>query len=196
LIATLPTGVRGRLLALGFLIVALGALYVLVALPLLDLYAERTALVQSQEASLRRLNVVAGEVPALRARVAAFRAGSGTDRPSLEGASDAIASAALQGRIAELAAAAGVTIGSSEGLPPSGEGAYHRLGLALSLSGSYDSLLELLARFEAVRPPLIIDKLELQTYQRRRGDAVVSALNASIEVYGFRAGDAGGAAEK
>ena len=76
------------------------------------------------------LTCVANELPQLRSQVSELRAGVDSRRLTLGGASDAIAAAALQGHIEELATGAGVTIGSTEGLPTEAEGAYRRLGHA------------------------------------------------------------------
>ena len=105
-IASMPTGWQGRLLALFLFIVALGGIYLLVAAPLLDLYAEREKTSEDRRMLLSRLKATTAEVPALRARVAEAREAS-TNMVALEGASDAIASANLQSRVAEHAAAAG-----------------------------------------------------------------------------------------
>ena len=114
---SLPTGHQGRLLALLLLLVVLGAVYLVVAAPLLELYAERAALVENKRMLVPRLKAAADDLPELRARVADLRARAGTAKVTLEGPSDAIASANLQSHIAEFAASVGVTVGSTESLP-------------------------------------------------------------------------------
>ena len=109
----------------------LGAVYLVVAAPLLELYAERAALVEDKRMLVPRLKAAADELPELRARVADLRATAGTRKVTLEGSSDAIASANLQSHIAELAASVGVTIGSTESLPVETRGGYRRIGLRL-----------------------------------------------------------------
>jgi hypothetical protein len=74
---------------------------------LLDLYADRAAAVENARMLLPRLRATADDLPRLRARLAELRASAGTQKVTLEGSSDAIASANLQSRIAELAAAIG-----------------------------------------------------------------------------------------
>jgi hypothetical protein len=128
------------------------------------------------------------ELPMLRAQVANLRAAAAGDRHVLEGGSDTIAAAALQGRIGEIAGAAGVVIASSEILPAEVEDGYRRLGLRLVVNGSYDGLIQLLAVLERATPPLIVDNLQIRAVQRRpRGPAeAVAPLDASFEVLGFR----------
>ncbi len=193
MIATLPTGWQGRLLALSLAFLALAGLYAIAAAPLLDLYAERAQRIETRRAMLAKLNTIAGELPVLRARVSELRAAVGSKKLTLDGASDAIASAALQGHIQELAGAAGISIGSTESLPAEvQQGGYRRLGLRLVLNGTYESLARLLGRIETATPPLIVDNLQIRSFQRRPGATPVVALDANLEVYAFRADETAG----
>jgi Tfp pilus assembly protein PilO len=187
-IAALPTGREGSLLALGLALAALAAIYVLIALPMENLYAAQAERAETQRSLLLKLNAVANELPQLRSQVSELRAGVDSRRLTLGGASDAIAAAALQGHIEELATGAGVTIGSTEGLPTEAEGAYRRLGLRVVLSGSDAALMKLLAALEAATPPVVIDNLQIHGMQRRIG-MPQAALDATLDVFGFRNAD-------
>jgi len=132
--AALPSGRSGQLLATLLLLVVLGLIYLLVAAPLFDLYAERAAVVADRRMLVPRLKAAADELPGLRARLADLRATASTKKVILEGASDAIASANLQSRIQELAASAGAAIGSTESLPAEVRGGYRRIGLRYALN--------------------------------------------------------------
>jgi general secretion pathway protein M len=194
--AALPTGTRGKVLALGLLLVALAAVYSVVAVPLLDLYADNAAQAERRRALVAKLAAIAGELPALRARVAQLRTASASSKLTLEGGSDAIAAAALQGRIKTLATTAGVTIGSTESLPSEMQDGYRRLGLRLVLNGSYEGVVKLLAEIETTTPPLLVDNLQMRSFQRRPGGTPVSTIDASFDVYGFRAADNAEAAKR
>lgn len=183
----LPTGWRGRGLAVALLLVVLAAVYLVVAAPLLDLYAERAALAASRRALLLKLSDIGGELPALTARVAKLRAAEDSHKLVLEGASDAIASAALQGHMGRFAAGVGVAIGSTETLPAQARGDYRRIGLRLLISGSYASLMKLLAAIETSTPALVIDNLQIRGFVGQLGASSASRLDASLDVYGFRA---------
>jgi Tfp pilus assembly protein PilO len=187
-ITALPTGREGSLLALGLALAALAAIYVLIALPMENLYAAQAERAEMQRSLLLKLNAVANELPQLRSQVSELRAGVDSRRLTLGGASDAIAAAALQGHIEELATGAGVTIGSTEGLPTEAEGAYRRLGLRVVLSGSDAALMKLLAALEAATPPVVIDNLQIHGMQRRTG-MPQAALDATLDVFGFRNAD-------
>jgi general secretion pathway protein M len=190
LLTALPTGRRGRLLALSLLIVLLAAVYFVVAAPLFSLYAERAALLEDRRMLLPRLRAVADEAPALRARVEQLRVAAGTRKITLEGASDAIAAATLQSRIEELAASVGATIGSTESLPAEARSGYRRIGLRYVLSGSYETLVKFLAKLETAAPPLVIDNLHIHGVLRRPGaPAATAGLDAGLDVYGYRDGE-------
>jgi general secretion pathway protein M len=187
---SLPTGHRGRFLALLLLLVALGAVYLVVAAPLIELYAGRAALVEDKRMLVPRLQAAADELPELRERVTELRATAGARKVTLEGSSDAIASANLQSSIAELAASAGVTVASTESLPVETRGGYRRIGLRFTLSGVYEALLKLIANLEGTSPPLVVENLHIHGVLRRPGTpAASSALDAGLDVFGFRNND-------
>lgn len=185
----MPTGLQGRLLAVSLLVVALGGVYLVVIAPLLDLYAERAAVLEDQRMLLPRLRAAAAELPGLRARIEQLRATAGTRKITLEGASDALAAAALQSRIEEFAASVGATIGSTESLPVEPRSGYRRIGLRYVLSGPYETLVKFLAKLEAATPPLVIDNLHIHGVLRRPGTPAAAGLDAGLDVYAFRDSD-------
>jgi hypothetical protein len=185
----MPTGRRGQLLALSLLFVALGGVYFLVVSPLLGLYAERAAVLENRRMLVPRLRAAMDELPTLHARVEQLRAAAGTRKITLEGASDAVASATLQSRIEELAASAGATIGSTESLPAEARSGYRRIGLRYVLSGSYETLVKFLAKLESATPPLVIDNLHIHGVLRRPGTPAAAGLDAGLDVYAYRDGE-------
>ena len=185
----MPTGRRGQLLALSLLLVALGGVYLLIVSPLLGLYAERAAVLENRRMLVPRLRAAADELPFLRARVEQLRAAAGTRKITLEGATDAIASATLQSRIEELATSAGATIGSTESLPAEARSGYRRIGLRYVLSGSYETLVKFLARLESATPPVVIDNLHIHGVLRRPGTPAAAGLDAGLDVYAYRDGE-------
>ena len=193
--ASLTSGYQGRLLALLLLLLALGVVYLVVAAPLLELYAGRAAVLENRRMLVPRLKAAADELPGLRARAADLRATAGTHKVTLEGSSDAIASANLQSHIEELATSAGVTIGSTESLPVEVRGGYRAIGLRYTLSGPYETLVKLLAKLEAATPPLVIENLHIHGVLRRPGTPAASALDAGLDVFGFRNNDKTAAAK-
>jgi general secretion pathway protein M len=172
---------------------ALGGAYLLLVAPIADLYAERQARLEDRRILLPRLIAAADQLPSLRTRVAQLQAAASLRKVTLEGASDAIASADLESRIDALASSVGATIGSTEALPAEARGGYRRIGLRLALSGSYETLVKLIARIEAATPPLIVDNLQIHGVLRRPGlpdgSQADAALDAGFDVFGFRGND-------
>jgi len=175
--------------------VVLGGVYPVVATPLLELYAGRAAVLENRRMLVPRLKAAADELPELRKRVAELRATAGARQVTLEGSSDAIASANLQSHIEELATSAGVTIGSTESLPAEVRGGYRAIGLRYTLSGPYEALVKLLAQLEAAAPPLVIENLHIHGVLRRPGTPAAGALDAGLDVFGFRNNDKTAAAK-
>jgi hypothetical protein len=174
---------------LALALVALGGIYLLAAAPLLDLYAERQSTLADRRMLAPRLSAAEAELPALHARVDQLRAAARTRKVTLDGASDSIALANLQGRIEELATSAGAAIGSTESLPAEGRGAYRRIGLRLVLNGPYETMIKLLAAIETATPPLVADNLQIHGMLRRPGMPNATALDVGLDVYGFRSSE-------
>jgi general secretion pathway protein M len=195
----MPTGRRGRLLASGLVLAVFSSLYFLAAAPLLDVYAEREAQMEDGRMLLPRLQAAAAALPELRARLAELRAAARTRKVTLDGASDAVASANLQSRIEGFAAAVGAAIGSTESLPPETREGYRRIGLRFALNGPYETLVKLLAKLEEARPPLVVDNLQIHGVLRRPGLRTAAGadigLDAGLDVYGFRSADKSAVAE-
>jgi Tfp pilus assembly protein PilO len=168
------------------LLAGIAMLYVGVAAPVLDVFQQREAMLATDRLLAPRLQAAAAEVPHLLAQVAELRQAASTRKFSLDGTSDSLASASLQSRIEELAAAAGIAIASTEGLPPETRGIYHRLGLRIAVSGSYEHIVNLLSAIEVTTPPLVIDNLQIHGNSRISASPVTAQLDASFVVYGFR----------
>jgi general secretion pathway protein M len=82
-----------------------------------------------------------------------------------------------------------VTIASTENLPVETRGGYRRIGLRFTLSGPYETLLKLIAKLEAATPPLVVENLHIHGVLRRPGAPSASALDAGLDVFGFRDND-------
>jgi general secretion pathway protein M len=184
-------GRRGRLLAIIVLLAALGAAYLLVADPLLDLCRARQTILEQRRTLALHLGAVASELPSLRAHVAELRAAASKRRGDLfEGDSDAIASANLQKRVEELAMSVGATIVSSETLPAEPRGPYRRIGIRVGLHDKYEAVIKLLAALETATPLLVTGGLHMHGTIKRTSTSEPWRIDTSFEVYGFRNGDA------
>jgi len=172
------------------LLVLLGSAYLLIVAPVLDLYSQREALLDDRRMLAPRLSAAAEGLPALRAQVAQLRTAASASRITLDGASDAIASASLQSRMEELAKSTGATIGSTEALAAENRSGYRQIGLHIKASGAYDAVVKLLEAIEKGSPPLVLSNLTIRSMTRPLGPAAAARLDAEFEVYGFRSTEA------
>ena len=185
---TLPTGRQGRLLALGFVLLAIILVWLGVAEPLMGLYASQAAKLAQQAALADRMAALAAELPALKTRAAAVPANNGA--ATFEGATDALAGATLQSQLQSLAGTAGATLSSMETLAAEQAGPYRRIGVKLSISAPLPVLVQMMAQIEQARPPMLIDDLQIHGSPIVLPGALASALDAGFTVYGFRSGSA------
>jgi hypothetical protein len=156
---------------------------------LIGLFAQRQEMIEARRMLLPRLQTAAAELPTLRARISRLHTEQQTRKLTLDGATDAIASANLESRIDAFARSVDVAIGSTESLPAEPRGPYRRIGLRLVLTGRYEALVNLLAKLETARPPLAVDNLQLHGPLARPGMETAATLDAGLDVYGFRGSD-------
>jgi Tfp pilus assembly protein PilO len=168
-------------MALAILLVALTSVYLLVIAPAIGLYSQGEAILADRSMLAPRLSVAAAALPALRSEVTKLRAAVSASRITLNGTSDAIASANLQSQIEKLATAGGVAIGRTEAITAENRGSYRKVGLRIAVSGDYEALIKLLAAIETGVPPLVLANLQIRP--AASGNA---RMEVSFEVYGYR----------
>ena len=183
----MPTGWQGRAVAMLILLLALGSVYAGIAAPLLGLYNGRASELEDRQRLSARLAAAAGRLPSLHRRIDELRSAKDESQGQLVGASDALAAANLQSDIEELAAAAGIAIASSEGLPLEMRVGFRRIGIRLAVRAPYETLLKFLAAIETTSPSLIVDNLHISGVLTQTAGTDL-ALDAGLEVYGFRIG--------
>ena len=187
--AALPTGPRGRVLALGLLAILLAALWLAVAAPLLAWHAERAETLDRRATLADRMESVAATLPRLRPEAAGAPAAA-APRALLDGASDPVAGAALQGQLDTLAAAAGIALSSAELLPVEAAGAYRRVSLRLTGIGPWAALIRLLQTIDQASPRMIVDDLQILPAPSLAAGAA-QPVAATLTVIAFRAGAPG-----
>ena len=189
---TLPTGVRGRLLALALALLAVLLLWVGVAAPLLGWYDERTETLRRQQAIGRRMAALVQTLPALQAAAEAAGArGAGRGEALLDGASDAVAAATLQQLLDEMARNAGLRIVSAEVMPPEPAGHYRAIAVRLSVTAPWPALVGLLQAIATADVPLLVDNLQLRSVVRN-GTGTDWPIDVAFSVIGYRDGGAPG----
>jgi general secretion pathway protein M len=186
----LPDGRRGRLLALGLAALAFAALWLTIIAPLLDWYSARAERLDERRVLLANIGALAGTLPALR-QTAHERRADGPDRAALlDGESDAIASATLQGMVQQMAGAVSVTLRSAEMVPAEQHGQYRRVGVRVSLIADWPVIVGLLQSIKSSHVQLLVDDLQLHavTQTDRSSSAANPQIDTQLTVLGFRAG--------
>lgn len=191
IVQALPDGIRGRILAFALTLTTIAALWVGCIQPLCAWYADRADELAARAALLRRMEMMAESLPDLKGRL-------GQKPPAgdalLNGASDALASAALQSIIQAKATIASASLASVETLPAEARGgSYRRIGLRISLTVPWPVLVELLRGIEQHTdgmPDIIVDNLQLRAppVQVRVAGTPISA---TFSVFALRAAGAG-----
>jgi general secretion pathway protein M len=105
----------------------------------------------------------------------------------LAGETDAVAGAALQLLMQQMAIGAGTSLSSVEVLPAESVGGYRRIGLHVALAAPWPALVHLLQSIEQATPPMLVDDLRLH------GSPVANValpMDASFTVLAFRDGKA------
>ena len=184
MMATLPTGARGRAVALALVGIAAALVWLGAAAPLLDWHRARAERLAQRQTLAAHMEAMADTLPQLRRRAASVAAGPAAGT-LLEGSSDAVAAAALQGQLEKLAGQAGVTLSSTELLPMETAQDYRRVRLRLAVSGAWPAFVKLLQEIDQATPRMLVDDLQLQP-----APSVLSVpgqmLGATLTVVAFR----------
>jgi general secretion pathway protein M len=194
----LPSGPRGRALAVAIAVLGAASVWAGAVAPVLDWYGERAELLRRQSAIAYRMALLVETLPALRREAllgnnaaSAGGAGRAQDRAAalLTGATDTIAAAALQQRIDDLAATAGVRVGSREILPGQPDGDLRAIGIRMTVTAPYRSLVGLLLALARSDTPMVADEIQVRGPGGNVRDAQLP-VDASMTVTSFRAGKA------
>jgi len=185
--ASYPTGRNGKILAASLALLALLIAWLGVLAPVLDWYDGRNARLAGMQARIGREWALVLSLPALKKEAAA--AAQTPTRAALTGSTDAIAGAALQEQVQQLAGAASAQLTSVETLPADQVGLYRRIGVRVELNAPLAVVVALLKSIEEAQPSMLVDELHL-TGGAVNGNATPLPLDASFTVYGFRVGTA------
>jgi general secretion pathway protein M len=184
----LPEGRAGRILALSILALLLALAWLLVGDPLTGWYADRAAALQQRHLIAERMTQLVANLPALRRAAQEGNQGPGAGT-LVAGASDAVAGAALQQRVQDMAQSVGADLSSIEALPAARVGAYRRIGVRVALHATWPVVLRLMQAAETSSPHMLVDDVQLHG-PRIAGAAAEPALDGTLVIYGFRSGEA------
>ena len=180
--SALPEGPRGRILAVALTLTVLAALWFGCVQPLIDWHAARTESLAQRRTLLQRMTELVATLPDLQQEASSVRAPVAA---LLEGSSDAVAGAALQGSVQSMATAAGAELSSIETLPAEQRGAYRRIGLRVATAAPWPVLIALLHAVEDGTPRMLVDDLQLRAPPvELRG--TTSPVSAAFTIVAFR----------
>jgi len=183
---SLPTGQRGKILALAIAGVLLIIVWGFMISPLIDFYTDRAATLQQRSEIALRMTRLAQRLPDLRNRVQAANSEATPTVLTIEGSSDAIAAATLQNTLQDMAKTVGASVSSIEIVQAESVGAYRRIGLKLSLNVPWAVLVGYLQAITQASPPMLIDDLEIHA-SPLPSNPTTQSMDASFTVYAFRA---------
>lgn len=187
----LPTGAAGRALALALLAVLAALAWFVAVAPLLEWHARRAEALAHKQALLPRLDALAASLPEWRRAQAEAASRAGTRPSLLEGGTDAVAAAALQGKVQALASQAGARVTSMEILATEPRGPYRRIAVRVAVEGHLPDMLPLMQALGDAAPRLLVDAVQLNG-PNVQAMTDTPPIAASFTVLGFRAAADGG----
>lgn len=179
-------GWAGQLAALVILMLLLAVIWIMLALPVLDLWNRRQALLEQREVLARRMADVSASLPAFDRAAGVGSANDSAPASLLDGATDAIAAASLQERLQAMAGRTGAALATTETLSVVQAGAFRQIGLRVGLRAPWPVLVRMLQQIEMATPRMLVD--DLQVHGTRLATAPPDQpLEVGFTVLAFRA---------
>jgi hypothetical protein len=183
----LPTGIRGKFLALGLCVLVLAVIYLAVITPLTALYAGNAEQLQLRQELAQRLQRSAKALPELHAEADAVQGQVSDEDLLLDGDSDSVAAAALQSTVKDLVESAGARLISSEVLPSDKRETLQRVGIHVSFSGNLTLLTTVLQGIQLAHPVILVDNVDIQGADSAdQSNGPQKQLAIALDVYGFK----------
>lgn len=185
----LPTGMRGRMVALALPAVLLLVLLLGVVMPLADYWrtvdADHTQLLSKAHAYERlvsRKEAVVNQVKALESDLT-----QAVDY--LPRAEPAMAAAEVQANLGQLAERSGAIVRSTLTLPAKAQDGFTAVGFQLSVTGSMRSVRDVLYEIEVGHPRLVIDRLNITPASDSGADGLPGDVDMSVDLHGYMIGE-------
>ncbi len=183
----LPTGIRGKALAVALCVLVIAAVYLLIITPLVALYAANAGQLQQRQELAQRLQRSVKALPALRDEADAAQGQSADEDLLLDGDGDSVAAAALQSTVKDLVENAGARLISSEVLPSDKRETLQRVGIHVSFTGNLTLLTTVLQGIQLAHPVILIDNVDIQGADGAdQSSGPQKQLAIALNVYGFK----------
>jgi Type II secretion system (T2SS), protein M subtype b len=178
-----------RLAALALLLIAVGAVILLIGLPLINYFNGLRAEIAQQRELLARFEAFAANKDAARSLAerseAAMRSGI-----FLAGDTDALRAANLQAVITGIAQTQGARLSSARALPVEDRGGLHFIGVQAELETGIRQLQSMILALESHRPYLFVQSLQAAPIAGRRTDSEALKIRLGIVGVAATAGEA------
>lgn len=177
-----------RILALGLLVAIAAGVYLFGIAPVQREHRTMDAAIADASMALARFRAMAKTRPALESRHEELSRRHVATGIYLEGATDALAAAALQEKLSALIQANGGALRSIQVLPARTDEDFKRIGLRVQITANLESLFHLLYALEAGETVLFVDNLDIMAARRpRRGDGAAGnpTLTIRFDMFGY-----------
>lgn len=185
---TLPQGARGRLVAVGLLLIVLILAAEFVVRPLAGLYRAGVDENFDMRRDITRYRHLLAEKPALERLAEHLQTNDPLKPVTLSGGNPALAAAELQQRLQEAARKNGVRVISLRILQSESEGPLERIGVDTRMQTDIRGLRNMLFELETGAPYMFLDSLSIRTRNTRRRQSGGENLDVRLSLYGLRAG--------
>ncbi len=182
----LPEGRQGQVLAIGGALLLVALVWFGLVMPCAGWYESRQDALEAMRLKAAHMQALKAGLPSLRAAIQA-RAADESGRVLLAGDSDAIAGANLQAALNGLAGDAGTSLDSAETVATQQVGGLRRVGVAVTVSATWPTIVALLTAIESAQPRMVVDDLSV-TADSQPDTRQDVTLQASFTVAAFRSG--------
>lgn len=156
------TPITSRLAALLLLFAATLAAYMFAVEPILSGYSETKSEIDTARDQLARLERAAAMRPALTKHIEDFEKQRASQGYFLAGSTDALAAAGLQDQVQALITENGGAVQSMQSMPGVDELGLTRITLRVQMTGTTETMLDVLYALESGSPILFIDDVNVQ----------------------------------
>jgi general secretion pathway protein M len=183
------TPITSRLAALLLLIVAILATYMFVVEPIISGYSETESEIEAARDQLARLERAAAMRSTLATHIEDFEKQRASQGYLLAGSTDALAAAGLQDRVQALITENGGRVQSIQSMPGVEEQGLTRITLRVQMTGTTETLLDVLYALESGSPILFIDDVDIQNRERVKAGSDagsdVGRLTVAVDLSGY-----------
>ncbi len=187
MIASLPTGQRGQILAGGLAVLAVVFVWFGLIGPVIDFYGAQSDQIASLQTRVAREAALIEALPLIKHELET--SAKAPKRAVLPGNSDAIAGATLQEQVQAMASSANAQLTSIETLPAEQVGSYRRIGVRVELSAQLAVVVALLRAIDQAQPSMLVDDIRLTATPVGPQNAQLP-MDCAFTVYAFRIGTA------